>query len=64
MLYAGVPGAVTVLVVYGLKIVEVERRQRERPSLALGSRDVLGQALFCGPAVVDTRDVVCGGQLL
>jgi hypothetical protein len=60
---AGVPGAVAVLVVYGLEPVEVEQRQRGRPSPALGPGDIFGEAPFGGPAVVGAREVVRGGQL-
>jgi hypothetical protein len=60
---AGVPGAVAVLVVYGLEPVEVEQRQRERPLPALGPGDIFGEAPFGGPAVVGAREVVRGGQL-
>src|SRR5215213_5385244 len=58
---AGVPGVVAILVVYGLELVKVEHRQRERPSSTLGSGDVLREAPFCGPTVIGARKVVRGG---
>ncbi len=63
MLQAGVPGAMAVLVVYGLEPVEVHHRQRRRPSPPFGPREVLGEALFPGPAVEEPREVVVCGQL-
>src|SRR5919107_1611874 len=61
---AFVPGVVAVLVVYRLELVEVEKRQREGSSPALGPGDILREPFFRGPAVVDGRKAVGGRPLV